>query len=64
MIIVTVGFSHTWMSAIHRAIPSVLITWMTIEILMKWEIIPKPWQAQATKKSRFSALFVLTGFYA
>ncbi|HAE58435.1 MAG TPA: hypothetical protein DCG54_02720, partial [Anaerolineae bacterium] len=32
-----------WAKAWGRAIPSVLITWMAVEILMKWEIIPKPW---------------------
>lgn len=32
-----------WAKAWGRAIPSVLITWMAIEILMKWEILPKPW---------------------
>jgi hypothetical protein len=32
-----------WAKAWGRAIPSVLITWMAIEILMKWEVIPKPW---------------------
>jgi hypothetical protein len=32
-----------WAKAWGRAIPSVLITWMAVEILMKWEILPKPW---------------------
>ncbi|OFZ74672.1 MAG: hypothetical protein A2560_08345, partial [Bdellovibrionales bacterium RIFOXYD1_FULL_39_84] len=33
--------THNWAQAWGRAIPSVLISWMAIEILMKWGIFPK-----------------------
>lgn len=32
-----------WAQAWGRAIPSVLISWMWVEIFMKWGVIPKPW---------------------
>lgn len=35
--------TRDWARAWGRAIPSVLISWMAIEILMKWQVIPKPW---------------------
>jgi hypothetical protein len=35
--------TDNWALAWGRAIPSVLICWMWVEILMKWQVIPKPW---------------------
>ena len=35
--------SQDWATAWGRAIPSVVIIWMWVEILMKWQVIPKPW---------------------
>jgi hypothetical protein len=43
VIFVLLWKTKDWAKAWGRAIPSVLISWMAIEILMKWEIIPKPW---------------------
>lgn len=36
--------TRDWTRAWGRAVPSVVIIWMAVEILMKWEIIPKPWR--------------------
>ncbi len=35
--------TEKWALAWGRAIPSVLISWMWVEIFMKWGVIPKPW---------------------
>jgi hypothetical protein len=35
--------TNRWAVAWGRAIPSVLISWMWVEIFMKWGVLPKPW---------------------